>query len=105
MEEFASSTVKESRTLQAEFRAARTEVVTAINEGKCPLRERAPKSKCKMQVFRLDEIDVKIVLLEVRMAVVICSVEVPMKSRGRKIIGSPIGKRSVQVNGSLVIAS
>jgi hypothetical protein len=35
MQEFASSTVKESRTLQAEFRAARTEVVKAINEGKC----------------------------------------------------------------------
>ena len=52
MPEFASSTVKESRTLLAEFRAARGEVVKAINEGRCPLRERTPKSKGKMQVFQ-----------------------------------------------------
>ena len=52
MPEFASSTVKESRTLLAEFRAARGEVVKAINEGRCPLRERTPKSKVKMQVFQ-----------------------------------------------------
>ena len=52
MQGFISSTVEESKTLLAEFRAARAEVVKAINEGRCPLRERTPKSKGKMQVFQ-----------------------------------------------------